>query len=271
MTTRATRLIGLAAGAVLCAAALPALTPQGASAAPDDPAYEVLVFSKTAGFRHDSIEAGVTAIQDLGEQNNFTVTATEDASAFTADNLARYQAVVFLSTTGDVLDDAQQDAFEQYITAGGGYLGVHAAADTEYDWPFYGELVGAYFESHPEIQPATVVVEDREHDATAHLPAAWQRTDEWYNYRSNPRESVHVLASLDEASYAGGTMGGDHPIAWCQEYEGGRSFYTGLGHSAESFADPDFRAHLLGGVRYAAGIVEADCRPEAGHTVSSAP
>ncbi|MFE0820065.1 ThuA domain-containing protein [Streptomyces sp. NPDC058807] len=275
--------LGLFAAAVLCAApqatALPGVTPDAAAArtavraAPDaaaqaaaDPAYEVLVFSRTAGFRHSSIDDGIAALRDLGAANNFTVDATEDPGAFTTGNLAQYEAVVFLSTTGDVLGDAQQTAFESYINAGGGYVGVHAAADTEYDWPFYEGLAGALFHSHPAIQPATVEVEDRAHDATAHLGGTWQRTDEWYNYRSNPRTTAHVLASLDESSYSGGNMNGDHPIAWCKEYEGGRAFYTGGGHTDESYADPAFRRHLLGGVRWAAGTTNADCRPESGYT-----
>ncbi|MDH6547596.1 ThuA domain-containing protein [Streptomyces sp. SAI-041] len=225
----------------------------------------VLVFSKTAGFRHDSIPDGVTAVRELGQGAGFTVDATEDAAAFTPRNLRRYDAVVFLSTTGDVLDPAQQRAFEGYIRGGGGYVGIHAAADTEYDWAFYGGLAGAYFQSHPAIQPATVTVEDRAHPSTSDLPPAWNRTDEWYNYRSNPRERVHVLASLDESSYTGGTMNGDHPIAWCQAYQGGRAFYTGFGHTKESYADPAFRGHLLGGLRYATGDAQADCRPENGY------
>ncbi|MFD4529697.1 ThuA domain-containing protein [Streptomyces sp. NPDC058470] len=225
----------------------------------------VLVFSKTAGFRHDSIPEGIAAVRELGATDGFTVDATEDAGAFTSRNLAHYDAVVFLSTTGDVLDDAQQGAFERYIKRGGGYVGVHAAADTEYDWAFYGGLAGAYFQSHPAIQPATVDVEDRAHPATSGLARAWNRTDEWYNYRSNPRENAHVLASLDESSYTGGTMSGDHPIAWCQEYQGGRAFYTGAGHTKESYAEPAFRQHLLGGIRYAVGDAQADCRPENGY------
>ncbi|MGW5336149.1 ThuA domain-containing protein [Streptomyces bauhiniae] len=225
----------------------------------------VLVFSKTAGFRHDSIPDGVAAVRQLGATDGLTVDATEDATAFTTRNLRRYDAVVFLSTTGDVLDPAQQRAFEGYIRQGGGYVGVHAAADTEYDWPFYGGLAGAWFDSHPAIQPATVVVEDHAHPSTAALPARWERTDEWYNYRSNPRESAHVLASLDESSYSGGTMNGDHPLAWCQSYEGGRAFYTGGGHTRESYAEPAFRAHLLGGLRWATGATQADCRPENGY------
>ncbi|MFF8448390.1 ThuA domain-containing protein [Streptomyces leeuwenhoekii] len=265
--------IGLFAGAVLCATpqawarpapADPPVPPAAAAAA--DPAYEVLVFSKTAGFRHSSIDDGITALRDLGAAHGFGVDATEDATAFTTGNLARYEAVVFLSTTGDVLNGAQQTAFEQYIQGGGGYVGVHAAADTEYDWPFYGGLAGAWFRSHPAVQSATVEVEDRAHDATAHLGAAWQRTDEWYDYRTNPRTTAHVLASLDESSYSGGAMSGDHPIAWCKDYQGGRAFYTGGGHTDESFTEPAFRRHLLGGIRWAAGMTEADCRPETGYT-----
>jgi type 1 glutamine amidotransferase len=225
----------------------------------------VLVFSKTAGFHHGSISAGIEAVKQLGETGGFTADSTEDAGAFTADNLGRYDAVVFLSTTGDVLNAAQETAFEGYIRSGGGYVGIHAAADTEYDWAFYGGLVGAYFESHPWWpMRATVHVEDHAHPATADLPTTWNRTDEWYNFRSNPRERVRVLASLDESSYWGGTMNGDHPIAWCQNYQGGRSFYTGVGHSKESFAEPAVRQHLLGAIQWATGAVEADCRPENG-------
>ncbi|MFE9773681.1 ThuA domain-containing protein [Streptomyces sp. NPDC005931] len=266
--------LGLFAGALLCTAPqawaqpAPDSRPAGSAGAhaAADPAYEILVFSRTAGFRHSSIDDGIAALRDLGAAHDFTVDATEDAQAFTAGNLARYEAVVFLSTTGDVLNDAQQTAFEEYIRAGGGYVGIHAAADTEYDWPFYGTLAGAWFRSHPAIQPATVKVEDRAHDATAHLGGAWQRTDEWYDYRTNPRTTAHVLASLDESSYSGGSMSGDHPIAWCKDHQGGRAFYTGGGHTDESFTDPAFRRHLLGGVRWAAGTTEADCRPETGYT-----
>jgi type 1 glutamine amidotransferase len=231
----------------------------------DDP-YDVLVFSRTAGFRHDSIAVGTQAIRDLGAANGFSVTATEDPAVFTAAGLAGYEAVVFLNTTGDVLDNNQQTAFEGYIRGGGGYVGVHAAADTEYDWPFYGQLVGAWFASHPAIQPAAVVVGDRGQAATAHLPQRWTRTDEWYNYRTNPRSTAHVLATLDESSYSGGGMGADHPHVWCKTLDRGRSFYTGGGHTNESYADPAFRAHLLGGIRYAAGATNADCRPETGYT-----
>jgi type 1 glutamine amidotransferase len=255
-----TRILTVSAAAALLIGCV-----SGPAASKDADGSRVLVFSKTAGFRHDSIPDGIAAVRELGAANGFAVDATEDAGAFTSKNLARYDAVVFLSTTGDVLDDTQQSAFERYINRGGGYVGIHAAADTEYDWAFYGGLAGAYFQSHPAIQPATVDVEDRAHPATSQLPKAWERTDEWYNYRSNPRDRAHVLASLDESSYTGGTMTGDHPIAWCQEYRGGRAFYTGGGHTKESYAEPAFRQHLLGGIRYAIGDAQADCRPENGY------
>ncbi|WP_091620563.1 ThuA domain-containing protein [Amycolatopsis saalfeldensis] len=229
-------------------------------AEPEHEEATVLVFSKTAGFRHDSIPDGIKAIQELGAENHFGVEATEDAAAFTDANLQRFSAVVWLSTTGDVLDADQQAAFERYVKAGGGYVGVHAASDTEYDWPWYGELVGAYFKSHPAIQQADVKVEDRGHVSTKDLPETWPRTDEWYNYRDNPRSNVHVLASLDEKSYQPGADAmGDHPIAWCHENSGGRSWYTGGGHTKESYADPAFRAHLAGGIRYATKLSEAGC------------
>ncbi|MFC6021730.1 ThuA domain-containing protein [Plantactinospora solaniradicis] len=247
--------------AVLACTTVPA-SPASAVDAP----YDVLVFSKTAGFRHDAIPVGIQTIQQLGAANNFTVTATEDAAAFNTSNLAQYEAVVFLNTTGDVLNSTQQSAFESYIRGGKGYVGVHSAADTEYDWPFYGNLVGAYFASHPAIQQANVKVADRGHAATAHLPQTWTRTDEWYNFRTNPRSTAKVLATLDESSYSGGGMGADHPHVWCKTYEGGRSFYTGAGHTQASYSDSAFRAHLLGGIRYAAGRSKADCRPESGYT-----
>ncbi len=236
--------------------------PVGAAvSAPTDhgsPRHHVLVFSKTAGFRHASIPTGVEAIETLGGQNGFKVEATEDSSAFTDANLARFSTVVFMSTTGDVLNDDQQAAFERYIRSGGGFLGIHSAADTEYDWPWYGRLVGAYFKGHPAIQVATVVVADRVHPSTKHLPRRWQRRDEWYQYRTSPRGKVHILATLDESTYKGGGMGDDHPIAWCHEFDGGRAFYTGGGHTNESFVEPAFLQHLLGGILWTAGIEKAD-------------
>jgi len=214
----------------------------------------VLVFSKTAGYRHASIKDGIGAISRLASQHDVNVDFTEDAAAFTAENLARYKAVVFLSTSGTILNAEQKVAFEHYIRAGGGYAGIHSATDTEYDWAWYGQLVGAFFQSHPHIARATIDVEDQQHSSTSMLPKKWERTDEWYNFRTNPRANVHVLMTLDETSYEGGTMGKDHPIAWYHEFEGGRAWYTALGHTSESFSEPLFLAHLWGGISYAAGL-----------------
>ncbi|MGC4868793.1 ThuA domain-containing protein [Micromonospora sp. DT53] len=251
------RLLALVTGLAVLMAGLIALPTQASAA----PLTKVLVFSKTAGFRHSAIPNGIAAIQQLGSANGFSVTATEDAGQFTTSNLAQYQAVVFMSTTGDVLNDSQQSAFESYIAAGGGYVGVHAAADTEYSWPWYGALVGAYFDSHPAIQTATVKIEDQSNPSTAHLPSTWVRSDEWYNYRTNPRSTARVLASLDESSYSGGNMSGDHPITWCKAVGSGRAWYTGLGHTEASYTDSNFTKMLLGGLQVAAGAVSADCSP----------
>ena len=217
--------------------------------------FKVLIFSKTEGFRHASIPIGISAIQQLGVENNFSVDATEDASIFTFSNLIQYDAIIFLSTTGNILNSAQQEAFEQYIQSGGGFVGIHAASDTEYDWPWYGKLVGAYFDSHPNNQTATIKVADKIHPSTKNLPEYWERFDEWYNYQSNPRGHVHVLATLDENSYNGGNMGYDHPIAWMHDFDGGRAWYTGGGHTEESYSEPLFLDHILGGILYATGEV----------------
>jgi type 1 glutamine amidotransferase len=242
-------------GAVLPLAALSSLTPPPAAIAAADEA-RVLVFTETAGFHHDSIPAGVAALTSLGAQHGFVVNATEDPRAFTDANLAAYRAVVFLSTTGDILDDEQRAAFQRYIEAGNGYAGVHSASDTGYDWPWYGDLVAAYFAQHPDIQPAVLHVEDVSHPSSAGLPTRWSRTDEWYDFRSNPRESpdIHVLITLDETSYSGGQMGVDHPWSWYHAYDGGRAWYTAGGHTIESYAEDLFLRHLLGGIQYAAAL-----------------
>ncbi|MEP5338306.1 MAG: ThuA domain-containing protein [Algibacter sp.] len=214
--------------------------------------FKVLVFHKTAGFAHTSIPDGINMIQQLGTDNAFAVDVTNDASLFTLAYLQDYAAVIFLSTTGDVLDSAQQTAFEQYIQGGGGYLGIHAASDTEYDWNWYGDLVGAYFSGHPSGTPtATVKISDRVHPSTEDLPFSWTTTDEWYNFATNPRGNVHVLATVDESTYSGGTMGYDHPISWCHDYDGGRAWYTALGHTSAMYSDENFKKHVLGGIYYA--------------------
>ncbi len=215
----------------------------------------ILVFSKTAGYRHASIKDGIEAIRKLANEHTIHVDFTEDASAFSDENLARYKAVVFLSTSGNnILDADQKAAFERYIHAGGGYAGIHSATDTEYDWAWYGRLVGAFFKNHPHIARATINVEDPQHSSTSMLPKKWEWTDEWYNFRTNPSNSVHVLLTVDESSYQGGEMGKDHPIAWYHEFEGGRAWYTALGHTSEGFSDSLFLAHLWGGISYAAGL-----------------
>jgi len=241
-------------------AILGALINRSAAAESTQPRFAVLVFSKTSAFHHDSIPQGIAAIKALGAENGFAVDSTEDAARFTVAELARYKVVVFLCTTGDILDTDQKAAFERYIRSGGGFVGIHSASDTEYQWAWYGRLVGAYFASHPQIQRATVRIEDRCHASTEGVPAIWERTDEWYNFRSNPRGAVHVLATLDEATYSGGKMGVDHPIAWCQEIEGGRSWYTAMGHTSESYAEPLYRLHLLGGIESAAGVAGSCAR-----------
>jgi type 1 glutamine amidotransferase len=220
----------------------------------------VLVYSRTGGFRHPSIADGHAAFARLAKENGFVVDATEDPSAFTDEGLARYRVVVFLHTSGKVLDEAGKAALQRWLAKGNGWVGVHAAADGDKDWPWYTGLVGARFTHHSSIVPATIEIADRDHPATSPIPAAWKRTDEWYNFATNPRSSVHVLATVDERTYEGGTMGSDHPIAWCQSYGGGRSFYTALGHTPESWDEPLFLAHVLGGVRWAAGAGD-DCRP----------
>lgn len=216
------------------------------------PEPRVLVFTKTSGFYHNSIPAGAAAVHLLGVQNNFRVDTTASAHYFVEDSLKQYNAVVFLSTTMNVLDAEQQTAFERYIQAGGGYVGIHAATDTEYDWPWYNKLVGAYFLSHPRNQNAVINVVDKNHPSTSFLPDKWQRFDEWYNYK-NIQPGLKVLATLDESSYEGGTNGDFHPIAWYHEFDGGRAFYTGGGHTRESFSEPLFLRHLLGGIQYAMG------------------
>ena len=210
---------------------------------------KVLVFTKTAGYKHASIPEGVAAIQKIGLEKGFEVDSTSDASWFKDEVLSGYSAVIFLSTTGDVLDHYQQADFERFIQAGGGFLGIHAAADTEYQWPWYNQLVGAYFLSHPRQQEATLHVLDNAHPATKDIPTEWVHFEEWYNYKSIV-EGLNVLLNLDESTYEGGENGEQHPIAWFREFDGGRMFYTGLGHTNEAYSDPTFLKHLSGGIEY---------------------
>jgi type 1 glutamine amidotransferase len=222
----------------------------------DGPAPRVLVFSKTAAFRHASIEPAVEAFRRLGTEHGFAIDATEDAAAFTSGNLSTYDAVVFLLTTGDVLDDGQQLAFEGFIRGGGGFVGIHSASDTEYDWPWYGRLVGGYFDGHPSspnVRDGTLLVVTSQHPATATLPDPWVRTDEWYDIRDFSRDDVTVLLDIDERSYKTDDeqpAAAPRAIAWSREFEGGRAFYTALGHTVESYIEALFLDHVWGGLRY---------------------
>lgn len=217
-------------------------------------ASTVLIYTRTAGYRHASIPAGADTLADLARGWGFEAELTDDHAVFSAERLARCAAVVFLSTTGPVLTDRARTVLEAYVRGGGGFLAVHAAANAEPDWPFFGELLGTRFADHPPLQPGVVRVEDAGHPATAHGPAEWAWTDEWYNFTSHPRDAgVHVLLRADESTYSGGTHGEDHPLAWCHEKASGRFFFTALGHTAQAYADPVFRAHLSGALRWVTG------------------
>lgn len=216
----------------------------------------ILVFTKTEGFRHQSIPDGIQALQRIGEEHGIIVDTTENAYNFNEENLRNYHAVIFLNTTGDVLNKQQQNDFERFIQAGGGFLGIHAAADTEYDWPWYNGLVGAYFQSHPNnpnVRTAEYYVTDANHLATDSLPERFTRSDEFYNYKSIKRDLIKVLVKIDESTYEGGTNDGDHPMSWYHEYDGGRAFYTGMGHTSESYTEPLFLHHIWGGLQYVLG------------------
>jgi cytochrome c len=220
-----------------------------------DDGPRVLVFSKTEGWVHTSIPYATRAIENLGKENGYLVDVSKDASIFNDKDLKWYDAVIFNNTTGNILNAEQQASFERYIQAGGGYVGIHSAADTEYEWPWYGKLMGAYFASHPRnpnVREATIRVSDSSHAATRGLPAQWKRKDEWYNYRYYYPD-LKILATLDEQTYDGGTNGSFHPIAWYHEFDGGRAFYTGGGHEDNSFSDPLFLQHLQGGISYSMG------------------
>lgn len=243
-------LLGLA-GCCWCDDA-PEPAPAPIIAAKPEPIHggRILVFTRTKGYRHDSIPVGVRCLRELAAEQGLEVDQTEDPARFTPGELARVRCVVFLSTTGDVLETpAQEAAFQQWLESGGTFLGVHAATDTEYTWPWYGKMVGAYFASHPKIQPAVQQVVDAAHPATGHLPARWKRTDEWYNFRDF-EPGLRVLLKLDESTYSGGKNGVDHPSAWCKPVGKGRMFYTAGGHTKESYAEPEFRAHLAGALRW---------------------
>nr|WP_228713913.1 ThuA domain-containing protein [Arundinibacter roseus] len=217
------------------------------------PAKRILVFSKTAGFRHASIPAGQARLFKMGKEQGFAVDTTENSAAFTEENLKKYQAVVFLSTTGDVLNPTQQVAFERYIQAGGGYVGIHAATDTEYGWPWYNKLSGGQFASHPgnpNVQTGEAYVVNKNHPSMEGFPDKWTIKDEFYDFK-NFNDKVTVLVKIDEKSYKEGKMGDNHPMSWFHEYDGGKAFYTNFGHTDETFSEPVFVKHLSGGLNWA--------------------
>lgn len=226
----------------------------------------ILVFSKTKGFRHASIPAGQKALLQLGKENGYAMDTTENSAVFTEDNLQRYGAVIFLNTTGDVLDEQQQAAFERYIQGGGGYVGIHAATDTEYEWPWYNKLSGAYFLSHPgnpNVQEGEAYAVDKDHPSMFGFPDRWKIKDEFYDFKSFNKD-VSVLVKIDEKTYRDGKMGDDHPMSWYHEFDGGKAFYTNFGHEDATYENPVFLKHLLGGIRYAwaAKIDYSKSRPE---------
>jgi type 1 glutamine amidotransferase len=213
-----------------------------------------LVLHETAGFRHDSIPAGVAALTEVAGSLGLEVSVAETSSPFVDPGLDDFHVVVFLCTTGDVLDETEQSSMEAFVRSGGGFVGIHSAADTEHEWPWYGGLIGASFVDHSTIQPAVVRSTLSGHPAGVGLPEQFERLDEWYNFRELPGPEVDVLATIDESTYEGGTMGANHPIAWAHEYEGGRAFYTGFGHTIESYVEDVVVDHLTAGLAWAAGI-----------------
>jgi type 1 glutamine amidotransferase len=206
--------------------------------------FRLLVLTAHRGYAHRSIPAALSALEDLGARHGFALKATAEPAVLRSPRLADFAAIMLLQTTGDFLDSAGQSALERYVHRGRGVVGIHAALDAERDWPWYHRLLAAEFAGHPRIQPASL------------KPGPWTRTDEWYNYRAAPSD-VEVLLRVDESSYRGGQMGANHPVTWRHEFEGGRVWYTAMGHTACSYAEPAFLAHLLDGIRWAAGVGES--------------
>lgn len=212
---------------------------------------KLLIFSLTTSFRHKSIKEGIAAIRALGANNGFVVDTSENVKSFTLENLSKYKALVFLNPTGsNVFTDEQKQALKSYINNGGGVVGIHAATDFCFEWDWYGKMIGAFFTDHPKVQKAKLVAVKPKDKLMKGMPESWLHTDEWYNFKSfNPK--VKVLVRVDESSYQGGKMGDFHPIVWSHEFEGGRVFYTGLGHTAEAYSDPLFLKQLLMGIKWA--------------------
>ena len=210
--------------------------------------YSVLVITETKGWVHDSIESGLKLIQNIGNKNNFNVYHSDNSSVITYKNLKEIKTIIFLNTTEEILTDVEQKVMESFIKSGKGFVGVHAAADTEYNWQWYGKLVGAYYRNHPEVMNGKILTIN--HKITNHLDSEWEIEDEWYNF-DYVNYDINILSHLDEDSYIGGEHPDYHPITWYHEYDGGRSFYTGLGHTKEVYEDERFIKLLEKGILYA--------------------
>lgn len=218
----------------------------------EDVKLNVLIFSKTGAYRHESIESGGAALKSYFAAHDIYSTQTEDSTIFTTSGLTPFDVIMFFQTTGIILDSLQRDALVKFVRSGKGFVGIHSAADTEYDWPWFVDLVGVQFADHPDIQQATFVKTDTQQPATKHLPARWTRIDECYNFKQLPA-NVNVVLTVDESTYQGGTHGEYHPISWYHNYDGGRSFYTAMGHTVENYQDTLFLEHIMQGVRWASG------------------
>ena len=221
------------------------------------PSDKVLIFSKTKDYRHESTEFSIQVISELCRKNGIHADATEDATWFSPQNLKKYAAIIFLNSSGDVFDENQENAFQQYMRSGGGFVGIHGASTTEYTWEWFGKMVGAYFAGHPEPQEATLIVHDTDHLSTRELPEKWRHFEEWYNFRWVD-QSFNLLMSVDETTYHGGRHPEHHPVSWYKPFEGGRVFYTALGHGETCYRDVYFLKHVLGGIRYAMGEVNTE-------------
>ena len=212
----------------------------------------VLMLTATVGFRHDAIATAVSSMRTLAGAGDLTVTHTEDLSSLSPATLAAQDVVMFALTSGELaLTPEQKTALVEFVMRGGGFIGIHSATDTLYEWPDYGRLVGAYFKEHPWTQLATVVVEDAAHPATAGVPGSFAIREEFYTFRDNPRGRVHVLLRLDAASVG---ASGDYPLAWVQEVGQGRAYYNALGHFSETWTDQRFQRQVAGAVRWAANL-----------------
>lgn len=217
--------------------------------------FKALLVTTTRGWHHESIHAGVIAIQQLGVKHHFQVDLLEDHNGFNDKTLANYQVVIFLNTTGDIFNEQEQKALEAFIQSGKGFMGIHSASDTEYDWAWYTKLVGRMFKSHPAIQSARLNILDTSFPGLEGFANNKQWTDEWYEYSPDKITGLKTILSVDESTYKPTTtnaMGSFHPIAWYHDFDGGRSFYTNLGHMPTDFSDPAYLSHIAAGIIWAA-------------------